>query len=142
MSLLTDARQKICYAIVDFTQAELPTGVAVPVLDLPQGAVVMEVGVTIDTAFDSVTSDTIDIGDASSAARYKTDVNGQTANTYQAGTPTGFATTSSEPQIVLTNTAVGTEGTAGAGRLIVGYLETGRHDENFGDGVEFAGAPA
>lgn len=141
MSILTDARQKGLVAIVDFTQAELPTGVAVPVLDLPQGAIVRAVSVVIDTAFDSVTSDTIDIGDASLATRYDTAIDGQALG-QQDGTPTGFATTSAEPQITLTNTQVGGEGSAGAGRLIVEYIETGRHDENFGDGVEFAGPPA
>jgi hypothetical protein len=142
MSILTDARQYVQYAIVDFAQTELPTGVAVPVLDIPQGSTVVAIDVVIDTAFNSVTSDTIDIGDASLATRYDTAINGQTAGSLQAGTPTGFETTSSEPQIVLTNTAVGTEGTLGAGRLIVAYVNAGRHDENFGDGVEFQGAPA
>lgn len=141
MSILTDARQKGLAAIVEFTQAELPTGVAVPVLDLPQGAVVRSVSVVIDTAFDSVTSDTIDVGDVTTADRYTTSVNGQVLGQTD-GVPTGFETTSVETQITMTNTAVGTEGTAGAGRLIVEYIETGRHDENFGDGVEFAGAPA
>lgn len=141
MSILSDARQWPLVAIVEFTQADLPTGVAVPVCELPQGSVVTGISVVVDTAFDSVTSDTIDVGDASVADRYDTDVDGQAAG-LTAGTATGFETTSAEPQIELTNTAVGTEGTAGAGRLIVEYIVAGRHNENQGDGLEFQGAPA
>lgn len=141
MSILTDARQWPLVAIVEFTQAQLPTGVAVDVLELPEGAVVTDIAVVIDTAFDSVTSDTIDVGDATTADRYDTDVNGQVVGRTP-GTPTGFQTTSAEPNIRLTNTAVGTEGTAGAGRLIVEYVVAGRHNENQGDGLEFQGAPA
>jgi hypothetical protein len=129
MSILTSARQYALVAVVDFTQAELPTGVAVPVLALPQGAVVTNIDVVIDTAFDSVTSDTIDVGDAIAPARYSTSIDGQSA-ALQAAVPTGFETTSSEPQVELLNTAVGTEGTAGVGRLIVEYIVAGRHNEN------------
>lgn len=141
MSILTAARQYALVAIANFTQAELPTGVAVDVLELPPGAVVTKVAVVIDTAFDSVTSDTIDVGDASVADRYDSTVDAQAAGQND-GVPTGFETTSSEPNIQLTNTQVGGEGSAGAGRLIVEYVVAGRHNENQGDGVEFAGSPA
>lgn len=131
MSLLTDARQYPLVAVASFTQAELPTGVAVPAVQLPQGSVVTKIAVVIDTAFDSVTSDTIDVGDASVADRYDSTVNAQTVG-QDDGVPTGFETTSSEPEILLTNTQVGGEGSAGAGRLIVEYVIAGRHNENQG----------
>ena len=132
MTILTDARQYPLVAVVDFTQVLLPTGVEVPVLQLPQNSVVTRVDVVIDTAFDSVTSDTIDIGDTTLTTRYSTSINAQVAGVIAAGVPTGFETTDAEPNITLINTQVGGEGTAGVGRLIVEYFVGGRHNENQG----------
>ena len=132
MALFPDTRQYPLVAVVDFTQADLPTGVEVPVLQLPQNSVVTQIDVVIDTAFDSVTSDTIDVGDTTLTTRYSTSINGQTAGSIQAGVPTGFQTTAAEPNITLLNTQVGGEGSAGVGRLIVEYFIDGRANENQG----------
>jgi hypothetical protein len=146
MSLLTDARQKGLSAIIEVSQSELATGVAVVALDLPQGATIVGGYVIIDTAFDSVTSDSIDVG-------FTTPNDTDDPNAYTASPADGQALGATaltvtgrealaEEQITITNTAVGTEGTAGQARVVIEYVEAGRHDENYGDGVEFAGAPA
>ena len=52
MSVLTDARQKVCYALVEIGFADIATtAVEVPVLDLPQGATVVDIKLVVDTAF-------------------------------------------------------------------------------------------
>jgi hypothetical protein len=134
MSILTDARQYPLVAVVDIVQADLPTGVEVDVLELPQNSVVTRIDFTVDVAFDSTTSDTIDIGDTTLTTRYSTDIDAAaSAGAIEAGVPTGFQTTDAEPNITLINTAVGaTEGTAGVARLIVEYYVAGRQNENQG----------
>jgi hypothetical protein len=129
MSILTSARQYALRAVVNYTQAELPTAVGVPVLVLPQGAIVTSIMNVIDTAFNSVTSDTLDVGDVTAADRYISNDDAKAAGA-TAGVATGFATTATETTLVITNTAVGTEGTLGVGRLVVEYIVTGRHNEN------------
>lgn len=147
MSILTSARQYPLVAVVDVAQTDLPTGVPVAVLDLPQNAVVTGGQLIIDTAFDSATTDTIDVG-------FTTPNDTPDPNAYLAGgadngstpqsialVPTGRAAVGEE-QITIENTAAGAEGTAGVGRLVIEYIIDGRHNENFGDEPEFQGAPA
>lgn len=146
MSLLTDARQKICYAIVDIAFSDiLATAVEVPVLDLPQGATVVSIDLVVDTPWSGMTTADLDVGDVTDPNRYTptiSELDGAAGIPTNPPVITGFETTASEPQISVTPTYTGAAVTAGAARLIVGYVEAGRHDENFGDGVEFAGAPA
>lgn len=147
MSILTSARQWPLVAVVEFTQADLTTGVPLAVLDVPQGAVITGGQLIIDTAFDSATSDTIDVGfttpdDTDDPDHYLAGGadNGSTPQSV-ALVPTGRAAVGSE-QITIENTEVGAAGTAGVGRLIVEYVIEGRHTENYGDEPEFQGAPA
>jgi methenyltetrahydromethanopterin cyclohydrolase len=145
MSVLTDARQKVCYAIVEVGFADVATTAAeVPVLDLPQGATVVDIQLVVDTAFAGGTTHDLDIGDVTDPNRYTQTIAEIDAPGIPANPPavSGFETTAAEPQISVTPTHTGGSPTSGAARLIVGYLEAGRHDENFGDGVEFAGSPA
>ncbi len=119
--LRTSSRQHPLVAVVPFTYADLVSGVASKAVDMPDGAQVVGGEVIIDTAWDTGTTDVLDVGDASSGNRYANDINlkatGRTALTL-----TGFQTTSTQKQVLLTNTAVGTAATVGAGRLIVHYL--------------------
>ena len=145
MSILTDARQKVCTAIVDIAFGDIATtAVEVPVLDLPVGSTVVDITLVVDTAFAGGTTHDLDIGDASDPNRYTAAISEIDAVGIPANPPaiTGFETTDSEPQISVTPTHTGGSPTSGAARLIVGYVEAGRHDENFGDGLEFQGAPA
>lgn len=119
-----DARQGIKVAIADFTFADFVSGTGKAAVKLPQNAIVVAGYLAISTAFDSVTSDTITVGDAAVANRYKAGINGQSA-ALTALVPTGFKTTAAG-DVLITWTGVGTAPTAGAGRLVLQYIVTTR----------------
>jgi len=144
MSILTAARQKGLVAIVDIAFGDIAGATEVPVLDLPQGATVTGITLVVDTAFAGGTTHDLDIGDVTDPNRYTQTISEIDAAGIPANPPaiSGYETTSAEPQISVTPTHTGGDPTSGAARLIVEYVEAGRHDENYGAGVEFAGAPA
>lgn len=119
--LRTSERQHPLTIVVPFTYLDLATGVAQKAVDLPDGATVVSGAIIIDTAWNTGTTDVVDVGDATTGNRYAAAVNLKTA-ARTALTITGFVTTNSEKQVLMKNTAVGTAATAGAGRLIVEYL--------------------
>ena len=122
-------RQYQLRAKVTFTQADIPTGVAVSMIDLPGGARVIGGQIAIVTAGDSVTSDTVTVGDGTTADRYASGVNGKaTGVTALAGDELAHAT--GQGVVYITNTAVGTEGTAMVGFLEVEYVIEGRGNES------------
>jgi hypothetical protein len=118
-------RQELIVATVDIGFADLVTGVDLSALDLPRNAVVTGGDVVVTTAFNSATSDVLDVGDASNENRYLND-----ANLAAAGrtvlVPTGFVTTASEPAITVRWVGAGAAPTAGAVRLSVHYYVKGR----------------
>lgn len=144
MSILTDARQWPLRAQVDIDFGDIPGTAAVAVLDLPQGSVVTNIQLIVDTAFSGGTTHDLDIGDASDPNRYTPTITEIDAAGIPANPPvvTLFETTDAEPQITVTPAHVGGDPTAGALRLLVEYVVAGRHTENYGDGLEFQGAPA
>lgn len=142
MALKPDARQNVKYAIVDIALADVSDELSKEALELPQGSTVVDIQLIVDTIFNDTTTETLSIGDASSATRYANAVALGTAGLVGSVAPTGFETTSSEPTINIIYAGGTGDASTGAARLVVGYVEAGRHDENFGDGVEFAGAPA
>jgi len=144
MSLLTDARQYPLSAQVDIVFGDIPGSAAVPVLDLPQGATIVEMVLYVDTAFSGGTTHDLDIGDASDPNRYTPTISEIDATGIPTNAPVVnyFVTTGSEPQLTVTPTHTGGDPTAGAARLLVRYVVEGRHNENQGDGLEFQGAPA
>lgn len=126
-----DARQFIQYAIVSFLFSDLPSGTFVPLVQLPPGAVEVEGFVDVETASDAGTSDVLDVGTSGTPAGYANDINFKTANARTALTLTkGRA--SARREIGITRTAVGTAATAGAGVLVVGYVQAGVMHEGYG----------
>lgn len=121
-------RQYPLVAKVAFTQADLPTGVAVAAIDLPGGARVIGGQIAVTVAGDSVTSDTLTVGDGTTGDRYATGVNGK-ATGVTALTPDEAANAAGKGAVYITNTAVGTEGTAMVGFLEVHYVIEGRGNE-------------
>lgn len=113
-------------AIVEYTYADFTSGVGVEAVDLPPGARVVGGYNGILTAFDSATSDTIEIGDATTAARYLSD-DGQAAGG-SALVPTGLEYTEGGA-ITIEWTGVGAAPSAGAGVLAVMYTIDGRANE-------------
>jgi hypothetical protein len=90
-------RQQVISAYVDFVFGDVsPSGVGQAAIDLPVGAQVVGGDFVISQAFNSATSDTFTIGDATLATRYGNAISGAAART--ALTLTGFQHTSAEPR--------------------------------------------
>lgn len=118
-------RQSATEAYVDIAFGDVVSGVAQAAIDLPVGAQLVGGDIVVDTAFNSVTSDVITVGDALSAARYL----GSTsiaATGRTALVPTGYRTLSTSNQIKVAWTGVGTAPTAGQLRLRVAYIQNKR----------------
>lgn len=121
--------QEPLVAVQRLTQPELPTGKLVAAVFVPPGAIVTGGFISVETAFDSATSDTISVGDAASGTRY---LNGGADNgsttARVALVPTGYQYTTGK-WITVKNVAVGTEGTAGKVLLVVEFIVEGRFCE-------------
>lgn len=142
MALKPDARQNLKYAIVDIALADVSDELSKDALELPQGSTVVDIQLIVDTVFNDTTTETLSIGDATSATRYANAVALGALGVVASVAPDGFETTDAEPVITIVYAGGTGDATTGAARLLVGYVNASRHDENFGDGVEFAGAPA
>lgn len=128
----SDARQYPLVAEAAVTYDELTSGVALSLIDLPQGSVVTGGFIVVDTVWNSATSDVLDLGDATDDDEYTATQVNLTALGATELTITGFETTSSEPAIVATWTGVGAAPSTGALRVVVEYIVSGRHNENQG----------
>ncbi len=129
MSITKDnSRQAPAVAVVDFTYEDFgASGTIEAAIDMPAGAQVIGGDITISEAFNSSVSDTLTVGDVTVTDRYKAGINGQsTART--ALIPTGFEITSTQKTIGIKWTGSGDAPTAGAGRLVVEYVQNGRAD--------------
>lgn len=118
-------RQDIVSAYVEIGFADLTSGSNVAALDLPVGAIVVGGDVVVTTAFDSVTSDVIIVGDVTTTNRYIASTSIAALGRI-AVVPTGFTVTATQPAVRLTWTGVGTAPTEGALRLRVDYIVKGR----------------
>ncbi len=128
MSINTAERQYPLVAIIDFTYSDFVSGTAKDVLGLPSDAIVIDGHIVITTAFNSATSDSINVGDTDSANRYANAVNAQSAALTALG-PDGTKLGQGK-KITMTWTGAGAAPTAGAGRLVVSYVRAGRANEN------------
>jgi len=124
MSLLKAGAGKVEFKEVEFDIADLPVGVAVDAIALPNGAEVIGGAVVITTAFDSATTDTLSVGDAGAANRYL-----NAGNIHATGrvalVPTGYRNVG-RTVITLTRALTGTAAEAGAGRVRVEFILPGR----------------
>ncbi len=99
---------------------------ALPGIDLPRNAVVLSGGLTVTEAFDSDTSDAVDVGDSGSATRYKSAGDLQTLGRI-ALVPTGYLYTAEDSITVRWKRLAGDVApTAGSMRLDVKYIVKGR----------------
>lgn len=119
-------RQSLVVLYKDFTYDQLTSGADKTVAEVPAGAVIVMGDVVMDTAFNSATSDVLDVGDAGSENRYKDDINIASA-ARTAIIPTGYVYTA-PTAITLRWTGAGTAPSAGAGRLFLAYYVRGRAD--------------
>jgi hypothetical protein len=87
---------------------------------LPIGAVVMNGAIVTTTAFDSTSTDVLDVGDSASENRYKNDANIHTTGLV-ALVPTGYVTTATTRMITVRWVSGGGTPTVGTVRLMVEY---------------------
>ena len=118
-------RQELVAAYVDVALADLATGVAQVAIDLPIGAVVVEGEVIVTEAFNSTSTDVLDVGYAGTGNAYKNDANIHTTGLV-ALVPTGYQHTATTPAVKCTWVSGGGTPTTGAFRLAVRYFVAGR----------------
>lgn len=119
-------RQELIVAHVDIGVADVVNNVAQGALDLPVGAVIVSGALVTTEAWNSTTSDVMDVGDVTSAVRYLTDGNIRALGARVPLVPTGFTHTSTEKQLTVTWTSGGGTPTTGKSRLEVQYFVKGR----------------
>lgn len=124
---LVHSRQNLKVAIQDVSYTELTSGAAIGAVKIPYGARVLGGFVVVETAFDSGTSDVLDVGDGVDDDRYTASQIDLQALGATALDVTGYKYTTTD-FIDLTWTAVGTAATAGALQLIVFYAIDGNQD--------------
>ena len=111
--------------------ADLTSGVALPVFDIPSGAVIDELYGHLEQVFNSTTSDSIKIGDGTDDDRFLAATNVTTGQAlgYKAGAATGRGyKLSSGDTIDLVWTSGGGTPTTGRIRLVCRYYMTGQAD--------------
>lgn len=120
------ARQQIIDANVDVAFGDIPTtATAYSAIDVPVNSIITGGDLVVTTAWNTGTTATLSVGDASSAARYLGATDIKTA-ARTALVPTGFLCTSTEPAVTVTTAFVGTAATAGGFRLRLSYIVKGR----------------
>jgi len=117
---------KVSFTYADFTGS---TGVGLTALDMPGSARIIGGALNITTVFDSATSDTIDVGDGTTAARYLAALD-VTALGRTVLVPDQLDNdTSGTSAVFLEWTGVGAVPSAGAGFLEVEYVMSDRANE-------------
>jgi len=134
------ARQSPIVAIVSFALADLTSGTAVPSVDLPANARIIDMLLRITTAFNSGTTDALVVqSNETTPKAYITiaaALNAVAAGTYRiasgAATNAGFVNPTVPSTVDVKWTGAGTAATTGAGTLIVEYVVDSR--EQFDQG--------
>jgi hypothetical protein len=113
-------RQEAIVAYVDINMADLASGVDQVAINLPPNAIVIGGDIVATTAFDSTSTDVIDVGDSASENRYLNDGSVHTA-IRTALVPTGYVTLPTTRQITVRWVSGGGTPTVGSFRLMVEY---------------------
>jgi len=131
MALVKDFnRQCVQHASVNINLADVVNNVALEVMDMPPNSVILSGQLITTEAWNSTTSDVLDVGDATTATRYLTDGNIRALGARVALVPTGFTGTG-EPLKVVWTSGGGTP-TTGKVRLEVQYYIIGRAETTIG----------
>lgn len=123
-------RQGVIVAMVDINLADVTTGVDVAAIELPPNAIIVGGDVTTTEAWNSTTSDVLDVGDAVSQNRYLNDGNIRALAARVALVPTGYVHTGGD--ITVRWVSGGGTPTTGKARLTVHYVVQGRSSATFG----------
>lgn len=128
MAITKDANvQEVCSKSVTINYTDTVQNTAVAAIDIPPNSVILSGHLFTSTAWNSTTSDVIDVGDSGSATRYLTDGNIRAANALVALVPTGYVHTGGALTVTHTAGAAGTA-TTGSTRLTITYITLGKSD--------------
>lgn len=119
-------RQELIAAYVDINLADVTNGVDVAAMDLPVGAVIVSGALVTTEAWNSTTSDVMDVGDATTQNRYLNDGNIRALAARVPLVPTGFVHTATQPSLTVRWVSGGGTPTTGKVRLEVQYFVRGR----------------
>jgi len=138
MSIPQVARQYPLSVFIDLVFGDLVLhATSYNLCEVPLGSVVTRISAYVTTIFASAGTFDANVGDVSLVTRYtdstpmELDATGIPAN-YP--TVTGYKTTASEPNITIKGVfgSTGTSPTAGAMRILIDYITSGRNNENRG----------
>lgn len=110
--------------------ADVVQNTAQGAIDIPPNSVILSGHISTLTAWNSTTSDVMDVGDSASATRYLTDGNIRAAAANVALVPTGFVHTGGALTVTHTAGAAATA-TTGSSRLTVTYVTLGKADATY-----------
>lgn len=120
------ARQELIVAWLDINLADVATGVAQAAMRIPVNAVIDSGRLITTEAWNSTSTDTMSVGDITSATRYLTTGNIRALAANVPLVPTGFTHTATEKDITVTWASGGGSPTTGKVRLEVKYFVKGR----------------
>jgi len=137
MSIPNVARQYPLSVFIDIVFGDIPLhATAYALCAVPQGSVFTQMKAYVTTAFASAGTMDADFGDATDPDEYSGTIVEIDATGIPSNPPivSGFKTTASEPDLLLTPTfgTTTTSPTVGAMRLLVTYITSGRNNENLG----------
>jgi len=121
-------RQTVLSAAIPFTFADLTSGAITEAIDLPGGAHMVSGAVAVTTAFDSGTSDAIEVGLLSDATNTYLSSTSIAAAALTPLVPAG-GSLAAKDVVTIEWTGAGTAPTAGVGFLRVDYVIDGRAGE-------------
>lgn len=124
---VNSGRQSSIWVYQPIAFGDVVSGVAQAAVNLPVDAVVVGGALVTITAFNSATSDTLNVGDSANATRYASAANIHTAGRI-ALTLTGYKTLSTTRQVLVTWTGTGAAPTAGDVILQMEYIVSYRAD--------------
>jgi hypothetical protein len=122
--------QDVVVKTVTFSFGDLNEDTAYEVIDIPPNSVILSGSFFTTVAWNSTTSDVIDLGDSGSATRYASNLNIRAANALNAITPTGYVSPGG-PLTVTWTAGTADTATTGTVRLIVEYVTLGKADATY-----------
>ena len=126
------ARQELLVAYVDINLADVVTAVDKAAIAVPPNSVIISGQVTTTEAWNSTSTDVLDVGDATSQNRYLNDGNIRALAALVPLVPTGFITTAAEPNVTVRWTSGGGTPTTGKARVAIQYYCLGRGETTYG----------
>lgn len=127
--VLDSGRQYPLVIEFDIAFDDLVSGVSTKIADLPPNALIIEGSIVVITAFDSATSDTLDVGTLLDPNRFIASPLDITALGFTALVPTEFISSEADAEIHATWVGVGAAPTAGLVKVVIQYIVDNRGNE-------------